>query len=126
MFTFDNSKDIENSLATNENVGNESINIVIDNAEDIDEEDQDKNVTIERQSAMSRLSRISPLDGRRSALSMISYVNREFDQTWIGLVFWVFVVTIAILLCLLAYNWWMFARQSHTTNNDFTSISLHR
>ena len=126
MFTFDNSEDIESSLATEENVGNESINIVIDHAEDIDKEDHDRNITIERQSAMSRLSRISLLDGRRSALSMVSLVNREFDQTWIGLIVWVFIITIAILLCLLAYNWWMFIRQSDTKNNDFTSIILHR
>ena len=46
MFTFENSEDIESSLATEENVGNESINIVIDHAEDIDKEDHDRNIKL--------------------------------------------------------------------------------
>ena len=111
MSTLDNFEDIESSLATDENFANESINIVIDHAEDINEEDHDRNLTIGRQSSMSRLS-LSLLDGRRSALSMISFVNREFDQTWIGLIFWVFIVGIMFLLCLVAYNWWRITRQS--------------
>ena len=48
MFTFDNSEDIESSLATEENVGNESINIVIDHAEDINDEGHDRNIEIDR------------------------------------------------------------------------------
>ena len=99
MYPNEPSEDFESNIVDYENVGNESINIVIDHAEDIDEEDQDRNKTNERQSPMSRLSRIDLLEGKRNALSMISFVNREFDQTWTGLIVWVFIVIILILLC---------------------------
>ena len=63
MSTLDNFEDIESSLATDENFANESINIVIDHAEDVEEEDHDRNITIGRHGPMSRLSRIDLLDG---------------------------------------------------------------
>ena len=124
MLTNDKFEDFESNIATDENIGNESINIVFDHAEDIDEEDNDGNITIRRQSAMSTLN-IDLLDGRRSALSMISFVNREFDISWIGLIVWVLIVTIVFFLCFLGYNWWMVTRQSDTRNIDFAPIILH-
>ena len=124
MLTNDKFEDFESNIATDENIGNESINIVFDHAEDSDEEENDGNITIRRQCAMSTLN-IDLLDGRRSALSMISFVNREFDISWIGLIVWVLIVTIVFFLCFLGYNWWMVTRQSDTRNIDFAPIILH-